>query len=160
MIGVDSDSRFVKFGYDMFRDHNTLGARFVEGDILDPDDPELDSLQGQVTIIHAESFFHLFTKAEQGYLIKRLIGFIKPATKNAIVYGRQAGFPDDYTGNQSEDRPYIHTPSTLQALWDDVGNANGTSWRVEADLVETDEGSPWAPQELRIMKFIIHQISN
>ena len=160
MIGIDVDSRFVKFGYDLFRDYNTLGARFVEGDILDPDDSGLDSLKGQVTIVHAESFFHLFTKKEQGYLIKRLIGFIKPDSKNAIVYGRQAGFPDDYTGKQSEDRPYVHTPSTFQNLWDEVGNATGTRWRVETDLIDTGEAAPWAPQELKIMTFVIHQISN
>ena len=72
----------------------------------------------------------------------------------------RAGHLDTNAGKQSEDRPFVHSPSSFQKLWDEAGEATGTHWRVEAELTETDEGAPWAPQELKIMKFVIHQISN
>ncbi|KAM3557881.1 hypothetical protein MY1884_004282 [Beauveria asiatica] len=73
LFGADIESRFISLGYDLFRDKDTLGATFLSGDLLDPDDERLDMLAGRFTIVHADSFFHLMSWTEQLYAAKRLI---------------------------------------------------------------------------------------
>ncbi|OAA70545.1 Methyltransferase type 11 [Cordyceps fumosorosea ARSEF 2679] len=73
LFGADIEPRFISLGYDLFRDKETLGATFVTGDLLNPDDRRLDVLSGRFTIVHADSFFHLLSWTEQLYAAKRLI---------------------------------------------------------------------------------------
>lgn len=158
LIGVDLEPRFFDLGYDMFRDRDTLGARFVQGDMLDPDDEKLDQLHGKVTIVHADSFLHLFNRRHQSYIVKRLIGFFKPGTRNALIYGRQAGYESGHVDNNSSDLPYVHTKETLQALWDEAGAETGTSWKVDAETKPSTEQMPGGREDVVILEFIIHQI--
>ncbi|KAM3532507.1 hypothetical protein MY4038_003985 [Beauveria bassiana] len=51
LFGADIESRFISLGYDLFRDKDTLGATFLSGDLLDPDDERLDMLAGRFTIV-------------------------------------------------------------------------------------------------------------
>ncbi|KJZ76271.1 hypothetical protein HIM_04353 [Hirsutella minnesotensis 3608] len=134
LIGTDVQPRFVDIGYDLFRDRHCLGASFVVGDMADPDDARLDVLRGTVTIIYAGSFFHLFTWTQQLYIAKRLVGFLKPSTKNALIYGRHVGTsrPGE-SGAAGAKSPYLHDRDSFQRLWDEVGALTKTKWRVETE---------------------------
>ncbi|TQS33819.1 hypothetical protein Golomagni_05824 [Golovinomyces magnicellulatus] len=158
LMGTDLEPRFIDLGYDMFRDKEKLGARFIEGDMLDPDDHKLNELYGKVTIIHADSFLHLFNRMQQGYVVKRLIKFLKPETKNALIYGRQAGYESGHVDNNSNDLPYIHTRETFQALWDEAGAETGTRWKVDAETRPTTEVMPGGRKDIVMLEFIVHQI--
>ncbi|RYP45565.1 hypothetical protein DL768_008114 [Monosporascus sp. mg162] len=66
LYGIDSESRFLSAGYELFRDRDKLKATFVAGDVLACGErAEVDDasrlLNGKMTIIHAMSFFHLFS---------------------------------------------------------------------------------------------------
>lgn len=53
LFGLDSSSQLISSGYDLFQDRSSLDAHFTVGDIIDPDDPRLDELNGLISIIHA-----------------------------------------------------------------------------------------------------------
>ncbi|RYP83153.1 hypothetical protein DL769_001459 [Monosporascus sp. CRB-8-3] len=66
LYGIDLESRFLSAGYELFRDRDTLKATLVTGDLLaSGEEGEGDDasrlLNGKMTIIHAMSFFHLFS---------------------------------------------------------------------------------------------------
>lgn len=106
----------------------------MAGDMLDPADKQLTALRGKVTIIHAGSFFHLFNWNQQLYMGKRLVGFLKPGTKNALIYGRQVGTNRpgaSAAGNQSS---YLHDQASFQRLWDEIGSLTKTRWQVQLEL--------------------------
>ncbi|KAJ3497164.1 hypothetical protein NLG97_g2114 [Lecanicillium saksenae] len=133
LFGVDVESRFINLGYDLFRDKDTLGATFVTGDLLDPDDERLDTLSGRFTIVHADSFFHLLSWTEQLYAAQRIISWLRTDMKNGFIYGKQAGslYPADVAS--AGKRPYLHNRRSLQRLWDEAGRITGTRWRVEVE---------------------------
>ncbi|KAF4122705.1 hypothetical protein GMORB2_7012 [Geosmithia morbida] len=137
LFGVDLSPELVDLGYDMFRDRQSLGATFVVGDALDPDDTRLARLEGQITMVHADSFFHLFTWTQQLYIAKRIVGFLKPGTKNAMVFGTQAGTlvsePRDRSSVPSPSSPYLHDQESFQQLWDTVGAMTNTAWAVHVE---------------------------
>lgn len=159
LFAIDAESRFIESGYSLFQDRHSLNATFLVGDMVDPDDTRPSKLNGLVTIIHAGSFFHLFSWSQQLHIGKQLVGFLKPGTKNALIYGRQAGTstPRDVLVNRSS--PYLHNQESFQRLWDDVGSWTGTKWKVEMEdtgsvipqLVKVDK-------TLRSVNFTIYQI--
>ncbi|UKZ80066.1 hypothetical protein TrVFT333_007831 [Trichoderma virens FT-333] len=64
LFGTDLHSEFISIGTELFDDEG-CGLTFAAGDMLDPEDKALDTLDGKITIIHAANFFHLFTWEEQ-----------------------------------------------------------------------------------------------
>ncbi|KAK0609972.1 hypothetical protein B0T17DRAFT_473363, partial [Bombardia bombarda] len=142
LIGTDLRREFIDYGFDLFRDRESFGGRFVTGSMLDPDDANLKSLDGTVDIIHAHSFFHLFGWTEQRVAGERMVRFFKGEGEGegeregrvgeATVVGRQVGEAGE-PGDEGEGR-YLHNEASLQRLWDEIGASTGTRWRVEAEL--------------------------
>ncbi|KAF4979563.1 hypothetical protein FZEAL_4267 [Fusarium zealandicum] len=133
LIGTDLQSKFIDIGYDLFQDRDLLGATFVAGDMLDPADKQMTALRGKITMVHAGSFFHLFNWIQQLYMGKRLVEFLKPGTRNALIYGRQVGTNHpgpSSTGNRSA---YLHDQASFQRLWDEVGTITKTRWQVQLE---------------------------
>ncbi|KAM0265663.1 hypothetical protein ACHAQJ_000097 [Trichoderma viride] len=134
LFGLDSSLPLVSSGYDLFQDRNSLGAHFIVGDMTDPDDLRLDELHGQVSIIHAGSFFHLFSWKQQLYIGKRLVDFLQPDIRNAFIYGRHVGVASTQEAAESDSSPYLHNQESFQRLWDEVGELTRTKWKVEVEL--------------------------
>ncbi|UNI22707.1 hypothetical protein JDV02_008570 [Purpureocillium takamizusanense] len=160
LIGTDVLPKFIDIGYDLFRDRDRLGASFVVGDMLDPDDSRLDDLRARVTIIYAGSFFHLFNWTQQLYIGKRLVGFLKPGTRNALIYGRHVGTSKPEAMSTGPNSVYLHDRSSFQRLWDDVGMLTGTKWEV---AMEASREGPRTMESLgknsHPVTFIVYQIS-
>jgi len=164
LFGTDVSSELIEIGYEMFRDRYTLGATFVLGDMIDPGDNRLSKLQGQITVVIADSFFHLFTWTQQLYIGKRLVGFIKPGTHNATIVGRHAGVNNKSpaafrASNSPRAEPFLHDQRTFQQLWDEVGKLTSTRWHVESE----QDGSlsdqlPGIEPGVVPMRFTIRQI--
>jgi hypothetical protein len=119
--------------------------------MIDPDDQRLSSLEGKVTMVHAGSFFHLFSWIQQSYICKRLISFMRPGTKNGYIWGKLAGTVPSRgqsSGRKSQDvdiqvdktAPFLHTADTFQKLWEEVGFNTGTRWKVVVEPVEEQLG--------------------
>ncbi|KAH8902640.1 hypothetical protein BR93DRAFT_919711 [Coniochaeta sp. PMI_546] len=153
LIGADLRQEFIDLGYELFRDRDTFGGRFVAGNMLDPADTALTSIDGKVDLIHAASFFHLFNWDDQVRLGERLVRFFKPDAKKALVFGRQVGNRSPRT--QQEGGRYRHDPETLQELWDEIGRKTGTRWKATAtlhdDFVAHDE-------QRVLIKFAVYKI--
>lgn len=160
LFGTDIQSRFVDIGYDLFQDQDGFGATFVVGDMLDPDDARLDQLSHKVTIIYAGSFFHLFNWTQQLYVGKRLVGFLKRGTRNALIFGRQIGTSRAGPSSFGSMSPYLHDKNSFQRLWDEVGFLTNTRWTVEMEAAgEKIRDLPRVEKDAQPVNFAIHQIS-
>lgn len=159
LFGADIEPRFVELGYDLFRDADKLGATFVVGDLLDPDDQRLDVLAGRFTIIHADSFFHLLSWTQQVYIAKRLVSWLRPDARNTFIYGKQIGtkFAADETVAGNE--PFLHSPCSLQRLWDEVGRLTNTRWKVEVDIIKEKLDLAVTAKDVLPVRYAIYQIS-
>ncbi len=159
LFGADIEPRFVELGYDLFRDAGKLGATFVIGDLLDPDDRRLDVLAGRFTIIHADSFFHLLSWTRQIYVAKRLVSWLRPGARNTFIYGKQIGtaaLAEELSGGNE---PFIHSPESFQRLWDEVGHLTRTKWKVEVETIRDKIDLPVMARGLIPVRFAIYQIS-
>ncbi|KAK5662609.1 hypothetical protein OQA88_8523 [Cercophora sp. LCS_1] len=134
--GLDLRPEFVELGYELFKDKDTFGAKFVTGDIFDIEDAGLQQLDGTVDIVHAAAFFHLFGWDEQVKIGERFVRFFRREQKNAVVLGRQVGTrnPGSVEEQMRLWKRYHHDEASMQRLWDEIGERTGTRWRVEAEL--------------------------
>lgn len=159
LIGTDLEAKFIDIGYELFRDSSKLQATFVVGDMLDPEDQRLSSLRGKVTIIHAASFFHLFTWTQQLYVGKRLVSFLKEGTKNAVVFGKQIGTTNTAGQSITASVPYLHDQRSFQKLWDEVGKLTATKWSVDMEPCgDVNSGAPGVDKSAIPVQFIVYQL--
>lgn len=159
LFGLDSSAHLISSGYDLFQDRNSLGAHFTVGDVTDPDDLGLEELNGQVSIIHAGSFFHLFSWNEQLYIGKRLVGFLQPGIRNAFIYGRHVGVTTAHEAAKNDSSPYLHNQESFQRLWDEVGELTRTKWKVEVEPSgESVAWLPGNPKGAQPVNFTIYQV--
>ncbi|KAI0168928.1 hypothetical protein GGR52DRAFT_497302 [Hypoxylon sp. FL1284] len=137
LYGADLESQFMDAGFDLFKDRDRTGITFVPGDVVNDDggDERLGALDGKMSLVHASSFFHLFTRDDQVRAATRIVRFLDPRDPDVAIFGRHVGTtrPDDRGIGGS--RGYLHDAGSWQALWDDVGMLTGTSWRVEVEDV-------------------------
>lgn len=159
LVGSDLEQRFLDLGYELFRDRETFKGFFVAGDMLSaPKAPsegsagedKLAPLDGTFDIVHAASFFHLFSWEDQVRLGERVVRFFRSADKATnsgqprLLFGRQVGNSapvDRATLAARGEYRFHHNPATLQQLWDEIGERTKTKWKVEAELVpETGRG--------------------
>ncbi|RDA83187.1 hypothetical protein CP532_6442 [Ophiocordyceps camponoti-leonardi (nom. inval.)] len=128
--------------------------------MVDPDDSRLDRLRGAVTIIYAGSFFHLFTWTQQLYIGKRLVSFLKPSTKNGLIYGRHVGTTRPGELSVSNKSVYLHDRDSFQRLWDEIGGLTKSRWKVEMEVSQEAVCLLQRRQKhLRPVSFTVYQIS-
>jgi hypothetical protein len=110
----------------------------VTGNALDPADAGLATLDGRFDIVHSASFFHLFGWDDQVKIGERVVRFFKPGAK-ALVLGRQVGRREPLSleaYQQQEEKRYHHNVTTLQNLWDAIGERTGTKWKATGQLFD------------------------
>lgn len=137
--GSDLQKDFMAIGYDLFLDKDTLKTTFIAGDVFDAES-DLKQLDGQIDVVHAASFFHLFDWDEQIQVAKRVVTLMQPKS-GSLVVGRQVG--NEVSGHHagrfdSKKRRYRHNGESFKKMWDEVGEATGTRWGVDARLEEED----------------------
>jgi len=145
LIGVDLYQSFINIGYDLFRDRGRLRASFVAGDMLDPTDKGLQALDGKITIIHANNFWHLFNWQHQVAIGVRAVSLLKRGGPRAMIYGRQIGRTKSVDSVHSvtmkkTSTSWLHNQESFQRLWDEVGAKTGTRWQV---TMEFSGEMPW-----------------
>jgi len=161
-FGSDLRLDFMELGYDLFLDKETLRSRFIPSDVFDPES-ELKVLNGRIDIIHAASFFHLFSRDEQVIVGKRCVELLKPQ-KDSLIVGRQVGnieageFPHRTNPNNMMFR---HDIASWTQLWKEIGNATGTEWDVKAELHEWpigDNTRKWQNAGARQLRFTLRRV--
>jgi hypothetical protein len=116
--GSDLRPEFIELGYGLFKDKGKIKTTFLPANVFDDDTP-LTQIYGQISIVYTGSFFHLFNYEEQ--VVGRHIGNENPGDYNKPGYSGERG-------------RFRHNPQTWTELWDEVGEATGTQWKVEAEL--------------------------
>lgn len=147
--GTDLEAGFIDLGYDLFLDKDTLKSHFFAADALNPDpDPnsDLNQLKGQISIIYAGFFFHLFDFDQAVEIAVRLIGIMKQE-KGSLILGKQAGNPiadERLLDLKAAGKLWRHSPDSWTKVWQLAGQKTGTKWRVNAKLEESDAKGAWA----------------
>ena len=143
LYGTDLRLDFMELGYKLFLDREKFHAKLVAGDVFKPN-AELDQLNGQIDIIQASSFFHLFDYDEQKTVAKRCIVLLKPQ-KDSLICGRQVGnvnAGDFQHRTRPHGKMFRHNPESWKSLWKEVGEETGTQWDVQVSQqpwTNTDE---------------------
>lgn len=138
MVGIDI-ANFWEVGYDLYRDRDKSRARFVEADLMsigsENAPTELEALKGKVSIIHICQVLHQWNWEGQVEACKRLVHLSKVGT---LVVGFQIG---DQEGREvaasrlSSHAQWRHGPDSLRKMWQQVGEATGTKWKVQAKVL-------------------------
>jgi hypothetical protein len=138
LYGSDLRMGFIDLGYDLFRDKDRLKSKFIAADVFDPDS-ELKQLDGQIDVVHAGSFFHLFNLEDQERVAKRIVKLLRPQP-GSLVLGRQLGntTPGEYPRRDGEGSRYRHDEASWEEMWNVVGRETGTKWKVEAQLARNE----------------------
>lgn len=132
LFGTDLQPRFLELGKELFRDWGS-NITFVAGNMLDENDDRLDVLHGRIDIIWASAFFHLFERQDQVKAAKQMVRFLNPVNPNAVVFGLNGGPKIDGW------EKYVLDADAWREMWEEVGEATGTSWKTEMDIVENDK---------------------
>lgn len=134
LYGSDLTGEFWDLGYDLFADWGRLQATFLEGDVFDPASP-LGVLDGEVDVMHAAMFFHLWGYEKQVRAMKRAVRLLRPV-KGSMIIGRQVGCvrpgPVMHMGEGLE--IYRHDEKTFREIWERVGWETGVEFEVQVEL--------------------------
>lgn len=174
LYGADLRQGYLDIGHELWNDKDKTKATFVAGNLLeDPEDGRGDPLavlDGKITIVHMQNFFHLFTWEEQVKGARRIIKFLKPGVTNHMIFGEQVGTlepgirPLPGTEKVITQR-YVHDEKTWQKLWDEVGSQTGTKWKVQCEFsLMPDHFMKWegtwpGADTFRNMKFGIYRVA-
>ncbi|KAF2222404.1 methyltransferase domain-containing protein [Elsinoe ampelina] len=146
-FGSDLKLDFMELGYEMFLDKDSLKTKFIDGDVFD-DNSDLSQLHGNVDIIQASAFFHLFDREKQKKVAHRVVKLLKPQHGSLLV-GRQVGSinPGEYLHRTNPNsNMFRHNDVSWKELWDEVGSETGTKWDVTVEL--KDLGGVGGPRAL------------
>ena len=137
LYGLDLRQEFFDLGYDLFVDEGKTDINFITGNIF-TDTSSIGCLNGNVSVVYASAFFHLFDRPQQLQAAKLVSRLLKPVP-NSMVLGRQVGsiVPGSYEHKTNPaSAMYRHDVQSWIALWDEVGTEEGVKWDVEAELRE------------------------
>ncbi|KAK4988217.1 hypothetical protein LTR66_007374 [Elasticomyces elasticus] len=135
--GADLHEEFIDLGYDLFRDRRTLKAEFVVGDVLK--EYEYKRFDSKIDVVLANLFFHVWNWKDQQRVGERIVKFTQPR-KGSVIVGRQLGSinPKEVTAPPRGSKVFLHNAETLRKLWDDIGVATDTLWKVDFSFMSVD----------------------
>lgn len=151
--GADLRLTFMDLGYELFHDRETLESKFIEADIFD-DGSELKQIYGEVDVVGASSFFHLFSWEEQKSVAHQVLKLMKPR-EGSLLVGRQVGSktPDEKARRGGSGTRYRHNLESWRNMWKEVSDEAGVQVQVdgkEGDLPE------WAKPFTEVGDLILH----
>lgn len=147
-FGSDLSRVYLELGYELFNDGDRMRGQFMVADIFKLDEEprddhaELNALKGDIDIIYASSFFHLFSRAGQIKLGTILVSILRPMPGSLLV-GRQAGTikAGERTEAALDGGPqFRHDVESFRQMWVEIGELTGTKWRMEGSLDQAEMG--------------------
>lgn len=158
---------FWELGYELFRDRDTLASSFIEGDIFDAGSA-LTALDGQMDVVYAGSFLHLFDYEGQRKACERIVRLLRPKP-GSVVLGRQVGSVVAGERNHRTNKGsamWRHDIASFERMWAEVGAATDTKWRVDAQLAGGEDMAPraveqgkdeisWHDSDMRRLRFAV-----
>lgn len=171
MYASDIVPEFWDISFDLYRDTNSMKARFLEADILDQASPHT-KMHGKMDILLVNQVFHLFDWDTQVKAAKNMVALSRPGTwmvgyQIGSVIGRAVpvrtttGGTIGAAGSTSK---FYHNPDTWQDIWRQIEEETGTEWAVESSLHELkewgleEEDSVWMGPAARGFEFIVRRV--
>jgi SAM-dependent methyltransferase len=138
LCGAELQADFLDVGYELFRDRDTLRARFVRGDVLDPDpDAPLNRMAGAMDVGHLSMILHCFEWDDQLRALERCVRILQPVPGGLIV-GQAVGHAQGVRSAAHEGRfSFKHSDVTFKKLVLELEERTGVKFQVRAEL---DEG--------------------
>ncbi|KAJ5675453.1 hypothetical protein N7462_008350 [Penicillium macrosclerotiorum] len=164
LFGCDLEQVFIDLGYQLFRDKDTLDAKFVTGDLTEDDDQFhsgrlSQELAGKIDVIFASSLFHMWDYDTQLRVATRMAKFCTDK-EGVMISGRQMGSlvggHYNMAGMKDGAMHYRHDTKTMEDFWRKVGEATQTVWKLESGLywgqeLDQTKDAPWFDDNLRMM---------
>lgn len=153
LTGTELEPVFVDLGYELFRDKDTLSAKFVVGDIFANGAYGLED--GTFDFIHTGSFFHQFTWVEQLESLEKCLRLLKPSAGSMLV-GRQIATDTPGTIKHVALRrgeAFHHDIESWKELVREVAKQMGLKVDVEADLMDLKRDR--VDRKWKMMRFCI-----
>ncbi|RVD84790.1 uncharacterized protein DFL_006513 [Arthrobotrys flagrans] len=148
LYGADLQSGFIDLSYELFKDGDSLKSTFFKGDIFDfstftpirgntSDQTLFQKIKGDIDIISARSFLHLFGPEQEFKAACQIVEILKDKP-GSIMVGRQVGSftPGIESISLAGREVFRHDPQTWKEFWNRVGEATNTKWDVQAKLLE------------------------
>ncbi|KAF7888821.1 hypothetical protein EAF00_009121 [Botryotinia globosa] len=137
LYGCDLRTEFFELGYDLFKDEANLKSTLFKADIFDEDNVDMKRLEGDIDVIYAGSFLHMYGWGDQVKICKILARAMKK--EGSVLMGRQGGgkvakevtFP-----LHEENKMFIHNAESFRKMWDEATETTGTRWKVECEEVQ------------------------
>ncbi|KAL9591365.1 MAG: hypothetical protein Q9179_007798 [Wetmoreana sp. 5 TL-2023] len=148
---------------------NSPSAKDVSSDAATPSPAciPLSTLKHQISIIAANSFFHIHNLASQFTLATQAAHLLVPRP-GSLILGRQVGSlkPGEYTSVDSTKTRFAHDVTSFQQFWDRVADnvGGGCRFHVEATLDENElgenknQGQEWAEPDIRRLIFAVRRV--
>ncbi|KIJ29317.1 hypothetical protein M422DRAFT_36974 [Sphaerobolus stellatus SS14] len=169
----DLQPEYGELGHKLYRTTpETFPVPFVAGDVFNPaflssDEtsntlPPLTSLKtlspliGQVSIIHAAFFFHLFDEKQQRDLANRVYKLLTPIP-GSMILGSNMGLPDaddNRNGGLRWSRTgksiFAHSPTSWATMWKNIFGEGNV--RIESWVKKNTNFRPESPMYLHVWK--------
>ena len=157
MYASDLKEELWRLGFELFRDREKMCAKFIQADIFDPNS-DLVPLYGQMDIIIASQFLHLFDWERQVLAIKRVVDLSKVGS---VLVGYQRGQVQAQEVMRPWGRMFIHDLATYGEIWRQVEMETSSRWDVEAEMADLrelgyeEEDLEWAPPGQKGISFVV-----
>ena len=157
MYANDVNGELWELGYKLFDDRDRMKARFFQGNILE-DTSWLTKLNGEISVILAYQFLHLFSWEKQIQIAKKMVATLK---KDTIIMGSQMGKNRAKEKSSPWGTMFYHTPQTFREMWKQVGHETETTWKVEAKMLDLGEWGlqpedyAWMEKDNRALNFVV-----
>ncbi|KUJ12544.1 uncharacterized protein LY89DRAFT_757061 [Mollisia scopiformis] len=156
--GVDIVNHW-DLGYEFFQDKKKFEARFIDTDILNPNE-ELRALVGKIDIISVTHVLHQWDWKTQIVAAKQLNALSKSGT---LVVGLQIGTSEGAKKIKEDDTQW-EMQQDLESwaeMWKIVGEETGTKWKSDAQLKTfaelgfVTEDTDYLTGKVRVLQFVI-----
>lgn len=147
------------WGYDFFRDRDTLKTRMMQADVFAlGDNSALGKLVGTFDFIHEGMVFHLFTLDKQRELLMKCVKLLKPQP-GTLILGQAVG---DAKGTQK--RSFRHNGETFKKLCGEVSAELGVKFDcrafVDQGLGISDKKRTWDDPNTRRLAFEVERLED
>lgn len=156
ILGCDLQPDFIELGFKLFRDHDKLEAKFLIADIFDRTSPLAD-LKGNIDMVFAGSFFHLWGYAQQVEASKAVAALLRPQP-GSMILGRQVGAVEALEQSSATGVMFRHNVQSFRTMWRDIGDDVGVDFEVEANLTPlTRRHMDWHETGTRRLWFVVRR---
>ncbi|KAH8899965.1 hypothetical protein GQ53DRAFT_205443 [Thozetella sp. PMI_491] len=162
LAGAELNGGFIDLGYELFRDKETLSARFIVANILEEDGP-LREYHGQFDVVQLGMILHLFSWEEQVQAFAHAAKLLKADKPGTSVIGQATGHLDGIKTGTWQKQTFKHNGETFKKLIEEVSAKTGIQWEVRQAQLDTglsifDGKRTWDDPKTRRLLFEIQRV--